>query len=230
MADGARARAALGADKGDDLPDRAGLRIGIDVGDAVDDLQHLDRRHDIFAHPPAQQLAVQQHVVDMADGHDLGARIADLGETVEIAEHLLAVEQRFDDDQIGRRGVAVEGDRRLHAAHLHRDMRLGEPPVLASPLDHRGGVLVFAKRLDVDARDRPRAGRLELRLLVPAQRRRRPRAWRGTKRRRRDHWPPPIGLTLLALACSAGPLAVQGGARRGGVVHARNDHSRPLHD
>ena len=175
MADGARARAAFGPDKGHELADRAGLGVGIDGGDAVDDLRHVDRRHDIFADPPAQELAVEQHVVDVADGDDLGARVADLGETVEIAEHLLPVEQGLDDDQIGRGGVAVEGDRRLHPAHLHRDMRLGEPPVLAGLLDHRGGVLVLAEGLDVDARYRPRADRFGLRLLVAIEPESRPR-------------------------------------------------------
>ena len=37
----------------------------------------------------------------MADGNDLGAGIANLGETIKFAQHIRAVEQRFDNDQIG---------------------------------------------------------------------------------------------------------------------------------
>ena len=82
------------------------------------------------------------------------------GQAVEIGEHVVAVEQRLDDDQVWGGGILVEGDRRLHAAHLHDDMRAGEPPVPASLLDHRRRILILAKRLDIDARDRPGADRL----------------------------------------------------------------------
>ena len=105
VADRARAGAALGADKGDDLADRSGLRIGVDRRDALDDLRHVHRRHDIFADAAAQELAVEQHVVDVTDGDDLGARIADLGKALEIGEHRRPVEQGLDDDQVRRRGV-----------------------------------------------------------------------------------------------------------------------------
>ena len=86
--------AALGADEGDDLADRIGLRVGVDVRDALDDLHHLDRRDDIFAHAAAQQLAVEHDVVDMADDDHLGAGIAAFGKPVELAQHVAAVEQR----------------------------------------------------------------------------------------------------------------------------------------
>ena len=158
VADGARAGAAFSADKGNDLTHRPRLRIGVDGRNALDDLHHLDRGHDIFADAAAQELAIEQHVVDMADGNDLGAGIADLGETVEFAQHVRAVEQGFDDDQVGRRRVAIEGDRRLDPAHLHRNVRLGQAPVLRRLLNHRGRVLVLAKGLDVDARNGPARG------------------------------------------------------------------------
>ncbi len=48
----------------------------------------LTGRDDIFADAPAHELAIEQHVVDMADDDHLGAGIAKLGETVEIAEHV----------------------------------------------------------------------------------------------------------------------------------------------
>ena len=161
---------------------------------------HVDRGHDIFADAAAQELAIEQHVVDMADGDDLGAGIADLGETVEFAQHVRAVEQGLDDDQVGRRGVAIEGDRRLHAAHLHRDVRLGQAPVLRRLLDHRGGVLVLAKGLDVDARDRAARATPPPAAQARARRRARSRRWSSANMQRhrslarpdptrlRSHW------------------------------------------
>ena len=68
VADGARAGAALGPDKGNDLAYRPRLRIGVDRRNALDDLRDCDRGHDIFADAPPQELAIEQHVVDMTDG------------------------------------------------------------------------------------------------------------------------------------------------------------------
>jgi hypothetical protein len=138
------------------------LRVAIDGRDGLHDLRRLDGGQDIFADAAAQELAIEQHVVDLANGDDLAAGIADLCEPVEVAKHVIPVEQGFDDDQVRSGGVLVEGDGRLHASHLHRDMGSCEPPVLGRFLDHRSGVLVLAKGLDVDARDgarTPRPGR-----------------------------------------------------------------------
>ena len=130
MADGAGAGATFSSDKGNDLTHRPRLRIGVDSRNALDHLRHRDWGHDILANSAAQDLTVEQYVVNMTDGNDLSAGIADLGETVEFPQHVCAVEQRLDDDQVGRRRVAIESYCRLDPAHLHRKVRLGQAPVL----------------------------------------------------------------------------------------------------
>jgi hypothetical protein len=54
VADGARAGAAFAPDKGDDLANRARVRMGVECSNALDDLHYLDRGHDIFADASAQ--------------------------------------------------------------------------------------------------------------------------------------------------------------------------------
>ena len=50
---------------------------------------HVDRRDQIFGDAALQELAIEPHVVGVADHHDLGAGVADLGEAVERADQLV---------------------------------------------------------------------------------------------------------------------------------------------
>ena len=79
------ADAALGADEGVDLAELLGAGVAVDARDRRDDRHHVDRRHQIFGDAALQELAIEPHVVGMADHHDLGAGVADLGEAVERA-------------------------------------------------------------------------------------------------------------------------------------------------
>ena len=153
VANRARARAALRADKSDGLADRPRLRIAVQAGQGLDDLEHAYGSDQVLADAAAQQLAIEHDVVEVADDHDLGGGVAKPGQAVEFREHGGAVEQGFDDDEIGRGGVAIEGAGPVDAPHLHAHARAGKPPVLRRPLDRGGRVLILAKGLDVHARD-----------------------------------------------------------------------------
>ena len=55
----------------------------------------VDRRDEILADAALQQLAIEEHVVDVADDDDLGAGVAALGQPVELAEQLLRAAASF---------------------------------------------------------------------------------------------------------------------------------------
>ena len=106
----ARADAALGADEGDDVADGIGVGIVVEIGEALDQLQRRDRRDQILADAALQQLAVEHDVVGMADHDHLGARVAALGEPVELGQHLRARQAGLDDDQVRRRALVIVRD------------------------------------------------------------------------------------------------------------------------
>ena len=58
-------------------------RIAVKPGDDFDQMQRIERRHQIFGSAAAHQFAIKLDVVDAADHHHLGRRIADFGQTVE---------------------------------------------------------------------------------------------------------------------------------------------------
>ena len=65
---------------------------------------------------------------------------------------MIARQTAFDDDEVGRWALLVMYDRRLDAAHVHADVRLGEPPVLRSDLHEFRSGRILAKGLDRYAR------------------------------------------------------------------------------
>jgi len=76
---GRGADAALGPHECQGAADEGGGGVGVEAGDGAHQLQRVQRRHEVFAHAPAHQLAIQADVVGLPDHHDLGARVADLG-------------------------------------------------------------------------------------------------------------------------------------------------------
>jgi hypothetical protein len=190
VANGARARSALRADKGDGLADRPYFRIAIQARQGLDDLEHAYGSDQILADAAAQELAIEHDVVEMADDHDLGGGVAEPRQAIEFREHGVAIEHGLDDDEIGRSGVAVESAGTVDAAHLHAHARAGKPPVLRRPLDRGRRVLILAKGLDVHARDgtEPR-GRERLAVATRTGF----AGWRGTQRKCRiaGHWRAP---------------------------------------
>ena len=67
------------------------------------------------------------------DDH-FGAGVAVLGQPVELREDLVARQAAFDDDEVRRRVLLIVRDGRLDAAHVHADMRLGQPAILGGDL------------------------------------------------------------------------------------------------
>ena len=140
-----------------DVADRLGLRIVVEIGDRLHELQRRDRLDQVLADAALQQIAIEHDVVGVPDHDDLGAGIAALGQPIELGDNLLARQTALDDDQVRRRVLLVVRHRRLDAAHVHADVRLGEPAVLRRDLQDLRHGDVLAEGLDRDARDRPRA-------------------------------------------------------------------------
>ena len=88
----------------------------------------------------------------MADDEDLGARIADLGQAVEMGEEMIPVVLGFQQDDVRRRLVLERRHRGRRAAHPDRGLRLLHAPVASRDLDGPGHRFGLAEGLDRDAR------------------------------------------------------------------------------
>ena len=75
--DRGRTAAALGAGEGEHLADRLGFRRRVEIGDRLDHLHRVKRGHQVLADALADQFAIERDVVGAADHDDLGRRIAD---------------------------------------------------------------------------------------------------------------------------------------------------------
>ena len=132
---------------------------GKEFGDGVDDRLRAGRQHEIFGDAGADQFAVEQHVVDVAE-HDQPRRgVADLGQPLEGVRDFLGRQRRLDDDQVRRRVGLVALDRALEPAIVRGQRDLGHAPVVHGGLDQLGSLRMLAEGLDGDARQQPGAGR-----------------------------------------------------------------------
>ena len=117
------ADAAARADHGDDAAGERLVRVHIEPADRADEVERLHRRHDVFAHAAAHQLAEEGDIVDRADDDDLGAFLDHLRQAIQGVQHLLALHQRVEDQQV-RAGLRRKArDRAVHAAGFNRDFR-----------------------------------------------------------------------------------------------------------
>ncbi len=148
------ADAALGADHRDGPAEGLGGGIAEQLRDRRDHRHGIDRRDQVLAHAPADELAVEHHVVDVADHHHLGAGVADLGQAVEGREGMGPPGADLHHDDVGRGGAAEGLDGRGGAAHLDAGMRLLHPPVAGRRLDRRRDLGALAEGLHGDAGDR----------------------------------------------------------------------------
>ena len=154
MGDRRSADAALGADHRDDAAERFGPGNAEQVGDGLDEFDRGERRDEIFADAARHQLAVEDDVVDPAEHDDLGARVAEVRQLLELLDQQIAVGGRLEHDDVGRRRAAIGFDRRSGAAHVLLDVGLGHAPVGDRGLDDRRGLRRLAERLDRHARHR----------------------------------------------------------------------------
>jgi hypothetical protein len=151
VGDDRRADPALGADHGENLADRLGVRRVEQSAYRADNVDGRDRRNQIVADAAPDQLAVEHDVVVAANDDDAGARVADIGELVEARQNAVAVIFRFENHDVRGRRCAVGLKRRRDAAHLHAQMRLGETAILGGGLHDRCGLDRLAKCLHRDA-------------------------------------------------------------------------------
>ena len=148
-----RADAALRPDKGDRAPDGIGAGLGEQLGHGAHHRQRLDGGDHVVAHPPAHQLAVQDHVVHVPYHHHLGSGVAGLRQGVEVAEDGGALDVAFQHDHVRGGRAPVGFERRRRAAHLNLDVGLLHAPVGRGGLHGGGDVRRLAERLDGDAGD-----------------------------------------------------------------------------
>jgi hypothetical protein len=83
------ARAALGGNERNRAPDRRRAFGGKQVGDGVDDRLRTRGQNEIFRHARADQLAIEQHVVDMSEHDQPRCRVAHLGEPIQATRNLV---------------------------------------------------------------------------------------------------------------------------------------------
>ena len=87
VGDGRRADAAFRSDKGEGAPKFVGAVL-IETRNGADDQHRIDRRHEVFADPACEQVAVNGDVVGVADDDHFGAGLADVGELIELGIEL----------------------------------------------------------------------------------------------------------------------------------------------
>jgi hypothetical protein len=171
VADRRRADATLRSDECEHVTDRIGRRVVVEIGDALHQLNRLNRHDEILADTALQQFAIEDHVVDVADDDDLGAAVAALGKLVEFAQHLAARQARLDDDEIGRRAFLVVRHSCLGSAHVNAHMCFRQAAIFRCLFERARSGRILAEGLDRDARDRPRLGAARFRTVQIVQRR-----------------------------------------------------------
>jgi hypothetical protein len=131
-----------------------GARGIVDLRHRADELDDVDRRDDVVADAAPDELAIEDHVVHVADHDHLGTGVTVLGEHIEGVKQLLPLAGReLQHDEVRGRRLAVGLDGGRRAAHLDLEMRLVHAPVDGRRLDGGGDVGGFAERLDGDPRD-----------------------------------------------------------------------------
>jgi hypothetical protein len=154
VGNGGSADAAFGADHGDNPTDRLGIRRGEQPANRTHDVDGSDGRDQVVADAAPRQFAIQRDVVDAADHDHARAGVADFSQLIEPGKNFIGAVFRLDEDDVRRRRTAIGLDRGGAAAHLDFDMRLGQPAVLASRLNGRGGFHRLAEGLHRHARRR----------------------------------------------------------------------------
>ena len=145
---------ALGADEGNTLAGKGLLGIEEQVGNRADQMQRRHRWHEILAHPALHQLAIEGNIIGGADDDNLGFRVTDARQLLELFEQALATHSRFHNQKIGRGRIMIALDRCGQPAELDADMRLGQAPVTGGIVDQRSGLGTFAEGGNRDPRHR----------------------------------------------------------------------------
>ena len=84
------ADATLGADDRDHPSQRLRARHAEQLGHRLDEVHDAKRRHQIFADPAGDQLAIENDVVELAEDDHLGPGVAKLGQLLELPEQRVA--------------------------------------------------------------------------------------------------------------------------------------------
>ena len=148
------ADAALGADDRDHPPERLRARHAEQLGHRLDEVHDAKRRHQIFADPARDQLAIENDVVELAEDDHLGPGVAKLRQLLELPEQRVAACWSLEHDHVRRRRAPIGFDRGRRAAHVQLDMRLGHSAIGHRGADDGGQIGRFAERLDRYARHR----------------------------------------------------------------------------
>ncbi len=151
--DGGRADAAFGTDDGDHPADRDRLGRREQAADRAHHIEDHDRPDDVVVDATAHQFTIRRDIAGAADHDDTGAGIADGRELIEAGEDVVAA-LGFQDDDVRRRRLVIGIDRGFDAAHMDRQMGLGEAAVFGRPSRRRRGRIGRAEGLHRYARRR----------------------------------------------------------------------------
>ena len=77
---------ALGADDRDHPPKGLGARHAEQLRHRLDKVDDAERRHQIFAHPPRDELSIEKDVVELAKNDHLGPGVAILRQFLQLLE------------------------------------------------------------------------------------------------------------------------------------------------
>jgi len=114
----------------------------------------MQRRDQILVDALADHLAIERDIVHVADDDDLGSCVADFGKRAELGEEFRTGGARLDHDEVRRRRLLVVLHGGGNAAHVNRQMRLGEAAILAGALNGATRRRLLAEGMDRDARHR----------------------------------------------------------------------------
>ncbi len=151
--DGGCADAALCADDGDDAANSDRLRCREQTADRAHHIEGFNRPDHVIADAATHQFAIGRDIIFIADHDDAGSGVAYGCELIKASQDIVAA-FGLEDDYVRSGHAAVGFDGGFHAAHLDREMGLGEAPIQAGRLYRLGGLRRFAEGLHRHARGR----------------------------------------------------------------------------
>jgi len=154
VGDGGRAYPALGTDDRDLLTNKRTVGINKQVGDRPDDLDRLQRWHEVFADTACDQLPVKPDIIDHTHDHDLDILVAMLGQRINLAQNLLRLGGRFDHKEIGGRVLLHVGRGGRNAAGNGFECGPAHAAVTRADIQHLARFLTLVEHLDRDGRQR----------------------------------------------------------------------------
>lgn len=109
--------------------------------------------HQIVGDTAADQLAIEQDVIGRSQHDDIGARVADLGQAVELLQDMLRIAICLQNNELRRGVLGVIRDGRLKPAEL--DVQVGARQLSVAQTLKQSGLGLFRQQpcIDVDPKN-----------------------------------------------------------------------------